>query len=88
MLAHRLRRWANINPVLGYRVVFRAALHVGYRHRRRATINPILVQNIWLYYTPSMQVRHNEVLTRKNWILASTGDAGPTLNRHWVGVGL
>ena len=22
------------------------------------------------------------------WILASIGDAGPTFNRHWVGVGL
>ena len=28
------------------------------------------------------------VLTRAEWIMASTGDAGPTFNRHCVGVGL
>ena len=33
---------------------------------------------------------HNEVgiLTTVEWIIASTGDAGPTFTRHWVGVGL
>ena len=36
----------------------------------------------------NMQVPQHEVLTRTKWILASTGDAGPTFNRHWVGVGL
>ena len=46
LLAHRLRRWANISPVLGYRVVFDATLNVGQRHRRRANINPALVQSI------------------------------------------
>ena len=40
MLAHRLWRWANIIPVLGYRVVFGATLNVGQPHRRgRANIN-------------------------------------------------
>ena len=29
LLAHRLRRWANISPVLGYRVVFDATLNAG-----------------------------------------------------------
>ena len=42
LLAHRLRRWANISPVLGYRVVFDATLNVGRRHKRRANINPAL----------------------------------------------
>ena len=28
MLAHRLRRWANINPALGQRVVFAGVKHV------------------------------------------------------------
>ena len=43
---------------------------------------------------PSFGLKHHastarmEVLTRVEWILASTGDAGPTFNRHWVGVGL
>ena len=39
MLAHRRRRWANISPVLGYRVMFGATLNVGQRHRRRDKIN-------------------------------------------------
>ena len=46
LLAHRLRRWANISPVLGYPVVFDATLNVGQRHRRRAYINPAFVQSI------------------------------------------
>ena len=28
------------------------------------------------------------LLTKVEWIIASTGDAGPTFTRHWVGVGL
>ena len=46
MLAHHLRRCANISPVLCYRVVFGATLNVGQRHRWRANINPALVQSI------------------------------------------
>ena len=46
MLANRLRRWANIRPVLGYRVVFGAALNVGQLHRQQADINPALVQSM------------------------------------------
>ena len=48
MLAHSIRRWASISPVLGYRVVFGATLNVGQRHRRRANINPALFQSIVL----------------------------------------
>ena len=48
MLFQRLQRWPNISPVLGYHVVFGAMLNVGQRHRRRANINPALVQNIVL----------------------------------------
>ena len=40
MLARHLRRWANVSPVLGYRVVFGATLNVCQRHRWRANINP------------------------------------------------
>ena len=72
MLAHHLRRWATISPVLGYPDVF-GATRVGQRHRRRTNITPALV---------------HEVVTRAEWILASTGDARLTFNRHWVGVGL
>ena len=43
MLVHRLRRWDNISPVLGYRDVFDATLNVGQRHRQRANINPVFV---------------------------------------------
>ena len=35
-----------ISPVLGYRVMFDATLHVGQRHRRRASINPAFIQSI------------------------------------------
>ena len=41
-----LWRWANISPVLGYRVVFDATLHVGQRHRWRANSNPAFIQSI------------------------------------------
>ena len=37
--------WANISPVLGYRVMFDATLNVGQRHRRRANINPALAES-------------------------------------------
>ena len=40
MLAHSLRRWANISPVWGYCVVFGATLNVSQRHRWRTNINP------------------------------------------------
>ena len=33
ILALRLRRWPNISPVLGSRVVFGVRLNVGQRHR-------------------------------------------------------
>ena len=48
-----LRRWANISPVFGYRVVFDATLHVGQRHRRRANINPAFVQSIMRVLQPA-----------------------------------
>ena len=76
MLADRLRRWVNISPVLGYDIVFGATLNVGQCHRRRANINTPLVRSIV-----------HKVLSRAEWILANTGDAVPTFNRHWVGVG-
>ena len=41
LLAHRLQRWANISPVLGYRVLFDCTLNVGQRHSRRANINQL-----------------------------------------------
>ena len=88
MLAHRLRDWANISPVLGYRVVFGqrwlwVSVTVG-----GPTLTQLWFKASWLYYTASMQVQQNEVLTSTEWILANIGDAGPLFNRHWVGVGL
>ena len=53
LLAHSLRRWANISPVLGYRVMFDATRNVGQRHRRRANINPPIVQSIVLVLQPA-----------------------------------
>ena len=85
MLAHRLRCWANISPVLGYCVVFGATLDVGQCHRLRASINPALVQSI-MPLPAAYRCPQHKVLLRTEWILASTGDAGPTFSRHWVGV--
>ena len=83
MLAHHLRRWPNISQVLSYRVVFGVTLNVGQRHRRPANINPALVQSI-VPVPPACRYRQHEVLTRTELILASTGDAKPTFNRHWL----
>ena len=52
MLAHRLRRWANISLVLGDCVVFGATLNVGQRHRRWANNNPASIQSIVRYMLP------------------------------------
>ena len=87
LLALRLRRWANISPVLGYCVVFGATLNVGQRHRRRANNNPALAQGI-LPVPLACRKRQNKVLTWAEWILASTCDAHPTFSRNWVAVGL
>ena len=59
MLAHRLLRSARISPILGYRVVFGAPLNVGQRHRRRANINPALVQG---YASPPLTRQYVSVL--------------------------
>ena len=82
MLAHLRRLWVNSSPALAYRVVPGATLNMG-----SVTVNPALVQSIVLV-PPACWYRQHEVLTRAEWILASTGDAGPTFNRHWFGVGL
>ena len=79
--------WTNISPVLGYHVLFGATLNVGQHHSQWANINPALVQSI-VPIPSACRYRQYEVLTRTELILASTGDAGPTFNRHWVGVGL
>ena len=59
MLAHRLRRWPSISPVLGYRVVFGASVNVGQRHSRRANINSALVQSI-VPVLPACRYRQHE----------------------------
>ena len=46
LLAHCVRRSANISAVLGHRIVFDATLNVGQRHRRRANINLALGHSI------------------------------------------
>ena len=78
MLALRLRRWANISPVLGNSVVFGATLNAGQRHRLRASMNTALVQSIVLV-PPACRYRQHKVLTRAEWILASTGDVAQHL---------
>ena len=51
---------------------------------RGPTLTQLLLKASCRYYS------QHEVglLTTAKWILASTGDAGPTFNRHWVGVSL
>ena len=46
---------------------------------------PTLTQ---LWFKASYPYSQHEVLTRAEWILPSTSDAGPTFKSHWVGVGL
>ena len=87
LLAHRLRHWVNISPALGYCVVFGTTLNVGQRHRWRANISPASVQSI-MPLPPACRYHQHEVLTRDEWILASTGEADSTYNRHRVGVDL
>ena len=67
---------------IGLAVVFGAILNVGQHHRRRANINPANCFKASCWY------RQHEVLTRAEWILPNTDDAGPTFNRHWIGVNL
>ena len=73
MLANLLLRWPNISPVLGYRVVFGATLNVGQRHRRRADNTSFGSKHVPVL--PACRYLHHEVLTRTEWIVASTGDA-------------
>ena len=82
MLAHRLRRWAKISPVLGYCVLFRPS----WMWASITDGGPTLT-HIWLKAS-RQQYSHHEVglLTTVEWIIASTGDAGPLFNRHWGGV--
>ena len=80
------RRWPNAGlmycvTVLCYRFVFGAMLHVGQRHRRRANINPALIQSIMPVVQPAWSRP-----TDYGWM--NTSDAGSTFNRHWVDVGL
>ena len=49
------------------------------------TLTQLLFQNILRWYYSRHELG---LLTTVEWILASTGDAGPTLTRHWIGVGL
>ena len=74
MLAHRLRRWANISRVLGYCVVFGATLNVGQRHRLHANINPALVQSIVPVLPACRYRQHADTASMKYW---------QGLNRYW-----
>ena len=88
------RRSAIISQVLGYLVVFNATPNVGQRHRRRANINPALVQSIvtvpptcrYLLYVcglwSSQQARSLRPVLVQCW--PTVCDAGSALNRRWV----
>ena len=88
--------WANISLVLGYRVVFDATLHVGQSHKRRANMNPALVQSIvtvppicrYLLYVCglwlSRQARNVRPVLVECW--PTVCGAGSALYRRWVDV--
>ena len=44
------------------------------------------LNGIGAVYTMCTHFCQHEVLTRAEWIMTSTGDAGPTFNRHWIGL--
>ena len=79
------RCWPNAGLTMVHRIG--ATLNVGQHHRRWANINPALVQSI-VPVLPAFRHRQHDVLTRAEWILASTSNTGPAFNRHWVDVGL
>ena len=81
MLAHHVRRWANISPVLGYRVLFGATLNVGQPHRWRANINPALVQSI-IPVPPACRYRQHDRLGRNGYWPAPT-----MLAQHLTNIG-
>ena len=67
MLAHRLQRWANNRPVL----VTVACLAPRWMWANVTDGRPALTQ---FWFKSSCRYRQHEVLTRAEWILASTGD--------------
>ena len=73
LLAHRLCRWANISSALGYSVVFDTTLNVG-----SVTDSGPTYQLLFKAYYSQHEVG---LLSTVEWILASTGEAGPTLVR-------
>ena len=89
LLAHRLRRWANISPVLGYCVVFDATLNVGQRHRRQANINPAFVFDLnrhkSLKNKQKTATRHTGTLecgTQQALVLTNVGPLSTTLAQN------
>ena len=79
LLAHRLRRWANISPVLG--VVFDVTPNVGQRHRRQANINPSFVQSIVRVLQPAWSRP-----TDYGWMNTSQ-HRSPANTRRWTSAG-
>ena len=82
------RRWPNVWLMLAHRLQYWVTVSCLATHWMWASITdggPTLTQ---LWFKASCWYRQHEVLTRAEWILPSTGDAGPTFNRHCIGVSL
>ena len=92
------RRQANINPALLRIIVYATQAHQWPSNvllwcalvRCRAIVynSGQHLNGIGAVYAMCTHLHPHEVLARAEWILASTGDAGPTFNRHCVGVSL
>ena len=89
LLAHSLRRWANISPVLFNPVLFDATQNVGKRHSRRANINPALVQSIVPVVQPawSRPTDYSWMDTGKHWRRRRWARIGPALGQRFLFAG-
>ena len=82
--------WANAGPTLAQYWVTKSCLVSRSMWASVTDGGPTitqLVQSI-VPVPPACRYHQHKVLTRAEWILASTDDNGPTFKRHWVGIGL
>ena len=84
MLAHHLRRWANISPVLSYRVVFGVALNVGSVTEGGPTLTQLLFKALCRYMLRKPTI--DRAMCRCSMHQSDVGQLctrWPTLERHW-----
>ena len=82
MLAHRLRHWPNIRPVLSYWGWCLVS------HWRWATVTDGGPTSTQLWFKASLWYSLSYTSPPLTGNMSSTGDTGPAFNRHWIGVSL